>query len=278
MRTQSMDTSEAIERVMIQGHRRFSSIQRFSRVRSLTGSIYAMRSSDMYSRADALRQHYGIIFTGDTAATEAPPFDIQPTLLTVTHLAESLGATVVLTGGVACCLYGFPRTVRDVDLIMTPTTATTLYQQLAASWLPLPPTPTQWSLIDPSTLVKVDLMTAQGQIPIDPLIARRQPMPITDESEGITVLSAEDVLLTRLAWYQDQGTSPDDQWNDLMGVVKIHAPLLDRPALRAQARVFHLERILDQLLDECDEGECVHGESHGYPDGHCAPDSRAGSL
>jgi hypothetical protein len=277
MRTQSMDTSEAVERVMIHGHRRFSAIQRFNRVRSLTGSISAMRSTGTLSQGEALRQQYGMIVIGAAAVREAPPFDIHSTLLTVTQLAESLGHVAVLTGGIACCLYGFPRTVRDIDVLMTPASAEEIFEHLATSWLPLSSSHACRSLIDPSTLIKVDLMTTQGRIALDPLLARRQSIPFSDAGDTVSMLSAEDVLLTRLAWYQDQDTSPDDQWNDLMGIVKIHAPLLDRLYVRAQAHVYHLDSLLDQLLEECDEGDLMH-ESDGYTDHHSAFGTRAGSL
>ena len=278
MRTQSIDTAEWIERVMIHGHRHFSFPQRFLRVRSLTGSMCAMRPNGTLPRSEALLMHYDLTYCGDDAAAETPPFDIEPPLLAVTHLAESLGHPVAVTGGVACCLYGFPRMVHDVDVLLTPTAAETLYQHLATTWMPLPPTATTWSLIDPATLVKVDLMTTHGRIPIEPLIARGQPTLVTDEGETITVLAAEDVLLTRLAWYQDQGTHPDDQWNDLMGVVKIHAPLLDRSYLRTQAHLFDMDDVLDQVLDDCDEGDRAHVPSDGSTDHHSDPDTYRGSL
>ena len=270
MRTQSRDTAEWIERRMIQGHQRFSSSHRFFRVRSLTGSLCAMRPNGTLPRAEALLMHYDLPYLGDDAVSETPPFDIEPTLLTVTHVAASLGHPVVVTGGVACCLYGFPRMVHDVDVLLAPTAAEALYQHLAASWIPLPPTLSTWSLIDPATLVKVDLMTTHGRMPIEPLIARHQPTLVTDEGEIIDVLSAEDVLLTRLAWYQEQGTHPDDQWNDLMGVVKIHAPLLDHSSLRTQAHRFTLDALLDQLLDDCDEGDAPDVSAHG-PTRHHSP-------
>ena len=278
MRTQSRDTAEWIERVMVHGHQRFSSPQRFSRVRSLTGSMCAMRPNGTLPRADALLLHYDLMYRGADAAAETPPFDIEPPLLAVTHLAEALGYPVVVTGGVACCLYGFPRMVHDVDVLLTPTAAEALYQHLAAAWMPLPPLPTTWSLIDPATLVKVDLMTTHGRIPIAPLIARRQPTLVTDAGETIAVLSAEDVLLTRLAWYQDQGTHPDDQWNDLMGVVKIHAPLLDRSYLHTQAHRFDLDDVLNQVLDDCDEGDHAHVPPDGSTDHYSDADAPRRSV
>jgi hypothetical protein len=278
MRTQSIDTAEWIEREMIQGHRRFSFPQRFFRVRSLTGSMCAMRPNGTLPRSEALLMHYDLPYLGDDAAAETPPFDIEPTLFAVTHLADSLGHPIALTGSLACCLYGFPRMVHDIDVLLTPMGAEALYRHLATSWMPLPPTSTTWSLIDPATLVKVDLMTTHGRIPIAPLIAQQHPICVTDGGEMIAVLTAEDVLLTRLAWYQEQGTHPDDQWNDLMGVVKIHAPLLDRSSLRIHAHTFDLDDILDQLLADCDEGDLAHVFPHGSTDHHSNPDTHLGSL
>jgi hypothetical protein len=37
-----------------------------------------------------------------------------------------------------------------------------------------------------------------------------------------------------MQWYRATGSCADDQWNDLMGVVKVQAPALDAAYLRAR--------------------------------------------
>ena len=277
MRTQSQDTSEVIERMMIEGHRRFSSIERFQRIRALTGSIATMHASSLSSRADLLRQRYGLSWMEDSSTPKIPAFDIQPTLHSITSYAHECQVSVALTGGIACCLYGFPRTIRDIDFLMESSTAELLFQRFSQIWIPISCNSLVWSVIDPMTLVKVDFMTTHGQIPCPSLLARRQRFMI-DEEEFLDVLSAEDVILTRLAWYHQQGTSPDDQWNDLMGIVKIHAPFLDRLYLHVHAHQLHCERLLDQLFSDCDERIVSHAESNGYSNHHWHLESNIGSL
>ena len=217
MRTQSMDTSIDIERILIQGHQRFSLAQRFARVRSLTASIAEMnrrgtRLDDETSISAYLQHLYGTTFVETLPPLpdmrSARIFDILIPLTTMADLVTDLPLMLALTGGIACCLYGFPRTVRDIDLLVDATTPSfpILLERLATHFLPALPIDGVWSFLDPKTLIKIDMMTKLDGLSIRESLFRASPVLLTENGVTFPILSAEDVVLTRLAWYRETGS------------------------------------------------------------------------
>lgn len=62
------------------------------------------------------------------------------------------------------------------------------------------------------------------------------------------IASAEDLALMLLQWYRQCGKQADDQWNDLLGLLKVQAPTLDLPYLCQQAEILHLDDLCTQAL------------------------------
>ena len=52
----------------------------------------------------------------------------------------------------------------------------------------------------------------------------------------------------RLEWYQDCGATADDQWNDILGVLKVQAPTMDLTYLRHVAPTLNVSGLLEQAL------------------------------
>jgi hypothetical protein len=52
----------------------------------------------------------------------------------------------------------------------------------------------------------------------------------------------------RLEWYRDRGSTADDQWNDILGVLKVQAPTLDLKYLRFVAQTLNISDLLEQGL------------------------------
>ena len=134
MRTQSLDTSAAFERIQIAPIRTFSAAKKFVSTRSWTQSIISASlhcSSDSsgtewqreqavsfvareYSEPlvslflQALHQH-------SEWSLQAP--DIQEVMLPLLDVAQRLDVPALLIGSVAGSIYGFPRSVHDGDLM-----------------------------------------------------------------------------------------------------------------------------------------------------------------
>ncbi len=64
----------------------------------------------------------------------------------------------------------------------------------------------------------------------------------------IWIASPEDVVLMGLEWYRECGATADDQWNDILGVVKVQAPTLDLTYLRHVAPTLNVSGLLEQAL------------------------------
>ena len=64
------------------------------------------------------------------------------------------------------------------------------------------------------------------------------------------IASAEDLALMLLQWYDQRGKQADDQWNDLLGLLKVQAPILDLPYLCQQAVILHLDDSCTQALSD----------------------------
>jgi hypothetical protein len=56
--------------------------------------------------------------------------------------------------------------------------------------------------------------------------------------------SPEDIILMRLLWYHQSGNHADDQWNDLLGILKVQAPTLNLAYLSQQAETLKLSDLL----------------------------------
>ena len=82
---------------------------------------------------------------------------------------------------------------------------------------------------------------------------RRVPIAISlsrDEQIEVPVASAEDTLLSKLAWFRLGGEVSDQQWNDIRGIVEIRKDHLDRPYLRKWAAYLKVDDLLDQVLPQ----------------------------
>ncbi len=63
---------------------------------------------------------------------------------------------------------------------------------------------------------------------------------------NVPVATVEDIMLAKLAWYRQ--SESEQQWKDLLGMVRARREALDREYLKEWARFLHVEDLLDALL------------------------------
>jgi hypothetical protein len=66
----------------------------------------------------------------------------------------------------------------------------------------------------------------------------------------LPVVSAEDILLAKLRWYQDGGSTSERQWNDLRNILQVQGTRLDRAYLHQWAVTLEVQGLLAKLLNE----------------------------
>ena len=274
MRTQSIDTAPEVERLQVARIRSFSPARKFASVRSWThtltsANVHAMRNGapEPNERDIAVRfvtREYGrALATALQAAVEQRPewtmqaHDLQAALIPVIEAFESLGIRYYLSGSIACSVYGLPRGAQDIDFVadIQVEHVCPLSEHLQAAytineqaWHDAIAQRNAFSLLYLASLVKVDVMLPRGTA-FDSLVAQRaQQLSLLEGYQPIWLASPEDVALMRLAWYRDGGATADDQWNDVLGVLKVQAPNLDVQYLRHVAHILNVSGFLEQAL------------------------------
>jgi hypothetical protein len=274
MRTQSIDTTPEVERLQVARIRSFSPARKFASVRSWTytltsANLHAMRSgtTEPNERAIAVRfvtREYGRELATDfqTAVEQRPEWtiqehDLQGAMIPVIEVFECLGIRYYLSGSIACSVYGLPRGAQDIDVVadiqaehLSPLVkhlqgAYTINAQALRDAIAQR---NAFSLLHLSSLVKVDVMLPRGT-PFDSLVWQRaQQLSLIEGYQPIWIASPEDVVLMGLEWYRECGATADNQWNDLLGVVKVQDPTLDLTHLRHVAPTLNVSGLLEQAL------------------------------
>ena len=273
MRTQSIDTSPEFERVQIAHLRTFSPARKFASTRSWTHSIAAMsryarsKFPQKLSKQDIVQiisREYGRDLANvfqknqeqETFVTPDP--DIQSALLTVISIFNRLGIHYALTGSLACSIYGFPRSIQDVDSIadIFPEHLTPLIAALQQDFmfdehqiLQSIEQSTFFSLLHLSSLFRVDILLPANTFEQQAL-QQKQSVMLIEEKPLVDMLTPEDVLLMHLMWYQHTGAVADDQWNDILGLLKVQSLNLNIKYLHENSVALHVAELLSQGLSD----------------------------
>lgn len=110
-------------------------------------------------------------------------------------------------------------------------------------------TRTSANLIHQGTMLKVDLFVAGGT-PLDAQqLARRQAVAVGD-GRTIHVHPPEDILLQKMRWYRLGGDVSDRQWRDVLAMVRVQGPRLDREYLHHNAPLLGVDDLLAHAFEE----------------------------
>jgi hypothetical protein len=176
--------------------------------------------------------------------------------LSVARTLDMLGIANTIGGSIASSFAGEPRSTIDIDFVASLTEA-----QIPALVAAVSPdfyvdddalrravrTRTSANLIHQATMLKVDLFIAGGT-PLDAQqLARRQAISV-GTGDTIHVHPPEDILLQKLHWYRRGGETSDRQWRDVLGIVRVQGPRLDREYLRQSAPLLGVQDLLDRAL------------------------------
>ena len=273
MRTQSLDTSPAFEQIQIAHTRTFSAARKFASTRSWTHSItsanlhcspeFSDKNWEHEQAVSFISREYGepLASLFLSALQQHPEWrlqasDIQEALLPLLDIAEQCDVLALLIGSVASSIYGFPRSVHDLDIVADFSTKHSefLLEQLAHNYVFNPNVvsralqqQTSFSMLHFSQLINVDVFLPSTVFD-KMMVERRQAQELIERRVPLFVASAEDVILLTLHQYHAQGATADDRWNDILGILKVQAPTVDCVYLERQATAMGIEALLSQAL------------------------------
>ncbi|NJM00391.1 MAG: hypothetical protein HC924_17100 [Synechococcaceae cyanobacterium SM2_3_2] len=185
------------------------------------------------------------------------PLDIA---LVLHQLFGQLQIPYYITGGVAAVAYGEPRTTRDLDMVIRIELGDLdrLVAELEKAGFYVSGIEEVrlgqmriLQIIHQERIERADLMVA-GTGEFDQIqFGRRQSIEIAD-GVSLFYVSPEDLVLNKLLWRWN--SSSDQQWRDVLGILKVQSDLLDLSYLREWALRLDLIEVLDQAMVQSGTG------------------------
>jgi len=111
-----------------------------------------------------------------------------------------------------------------------------------------------FNLIHLATMFKVDVFVSRGR-PFDASSfarVRLERLGQAPADAGIPLASAEDVLLAKLEWFRKGGETSERQWDDVKGLLRVGAGVLDIGYVRHWAALIGVADLLERALGEGD--------------------------
>ena len=178
----------------------------------------------------------------------------------VTSKLEELGIPYMVGGSFASSFYGQARITHDADLIVS------LQQEHIAGLIEAfrgefyldrgmienaLQQHTSFNLIHLESSFKVDFFTLKPGEFHQVSFSRRRLEQIDLDTEVREYLqSAEDTVLHKLDWYRQGGSVSENQWRDIIGILKAQGPALDMDYLDRWSNELGLVELLAQAKRE----------------------------
>jgi len=270
------DTHPEIEKVQIEILRSMPSWRRFQLLDNLivTGrelALAGLRGRFPRARAEELYRRLAILLLGEELATKSmdlnrlpQQFDsamrpLQVIRLVVANL-DKLGIPYMLAGSFASSLYGEARFTHDADLVvlLKPEQIDPFVKIFSLEFY------TDRGLVEQAmkTGVSFNIVHFQSSFKVDFFVlgdesfdrvafSRRCPRKLGSEPEFETHLQTpEDTILSKLRWYRQGGEVSENQWRDVIGILKTQADRLDLEYLGKWAADLRVADLLERAYQE----------------------------
>jgi hypothetical protein len=186
--------------------------------------------------------------------------DIIEALDKVIECFDKSGIGYYIGGSIASSACGMARATMDVDLVANVEMAQVdrLVKILEADYYidaemirNAIRRRTSFNLIHLATMIKIDVFIPKDQPYDSEAFARRRADTLDEESpRKFYLCSPEDVILSKLQWYQMGGRVSERQWKDVVGVLKVQSVKLDLDYLKYWASRLNLSDLLNRSFDD----------------------------
>jgi hypothetical protein len=172
---------------------------------------------------------------------------------------RDMGIEYQLGGSIASSFHGVPRASLDVDILasISPEQIDPLVERLKGSYYVATGRArdsvvrgTSFNVIHLESMTKIDVFVARSDRFRLESLRRSIPAVLAEDSAPVFMTSAEDIVLHKLAWFRKTGETSTQQWNDVIGVIKIRGPALDRSYLEQWAGELAVTELLARALRE----------------------------
>lgn len=184
------------------------------------------------------------------------PVDPIAIALSVSQVLDTIGIPYTIGGSLASSFAGEPRSTVDIDFVAAleeshiPAIVSALSADFYVDYEALRRAVrerTSANLIHHATQLKVDLFVAGGT-PLDQQQLKRRQAVTLGPGRTIYVHPPEDILLQKLRWYRAGAEVSDRQWRDVLGIIRVQGPALDREYLEQNAPILGVAELLARAL------------------------------
>ena len=174
---------------------------------------------------------------------------------------DELSIPFVIGGSIASGFHVMPRQTNDVDIVIAlrKSDAAVLCRKLAAEFyldedyaIEALQAGRPFNAIHMKGAFKFDFFPAHDLFSESELTRRRYPIsviPGLDKLE-VPVISPEDTVLSKMAWFRRGGEVSDRQWHDILGVLSVQKGRLDQNYLEQWALRLGVSDLLRKALSE----------------------------
>lgn len=180
--------------------------------------------------------------------------------LQVAETLTELGVEYALVGSLASSALGVPRATIDADMLVAladehimPLIAALEADFYVSEFAARDAIKrrSMFNVIHLATSFKVDLYV----LPEAPFerqeLSRRQPRRFSDEDEReLFMVTAEDLVISKLRWYELGERVSERQWRDLVGLLEVRCAELDWSYLKSWTEHFKLAGLLERARRE----------------------------
>jgi len=184
---------------------------------------------------------------------------LEVTLLVIEAL-EKLNVPYLIGGSLASALHGAARSTLDTDLVadLHPEQVNRLVMMLQNDFyiddemiMDAVRHRSSFNIIHLPTAFKVDVFIPKERGFDRVQFQRCRLEVVANEPERKAfVTTAEDIVLAKLEWYRLGGGVSDQQWRDIIGVLKVQAGRLDLEYMQKWAAELGVTDILQRALQE----------------------------
>ena len=187
--------------------------------------------------------------------------DIFHAIKPVIEAFDQLSIPYYIGGSIASSVYGIARATMDGDIIadIALTQVPPFVRRLCDAYYidedminDAVASVSSFNLIHLETMMKVDVFIQKKDPYHKSAIARKvQDRLVEDDQESVFFFSSpEDVILSKLSWYEMGGRVSERQWLDILGVIKIQRDSLNRDYLISWSNALGVYDLLKQAFSE----------------------------
>jgi len=177
-----------------------------------------------------------------------------------TDILDKLNIPYAIGGSIASSLHGRVRFTQDADItVMALDDKTDPFYSLTKRHFYISKSAmhqairnkTSFNVIHTQTAFKIDVFVAQDNEFNNNLLQRAKKIKLSEDTEKtFSVVSAEDIILLKLMWYNQTDCTSERQWSDILSVLTAQASTIDFEYLKTWAAKLALNDLLQKAISE----------------------------